>query len=44
MAPGFFIRASISATVRGIPGVRISQPFSVMTTVSSTRTPSFSSG
>ena len=38
-----FMNASISATVRGRPGVRFSQPVSVMTMVSSTRTPSFSS-
>lgn len=40
----FFMNASISATVRGSPGVRFSQPVSVMTTVSSTRTPRSSPG
>jgi hypothetical protein len=39
-----FMKASISATVRGRPGVRFSQPVSVMTMVSSTRTPRFSPG
>jgi len=39
----FLMNDSISATVLGRPGVRFSQPVSVMTMVSSTRTPSLSS-
>lgn len=42
--PPLRMNASISATVRGSPGVRFSQPVSVITTVSSTRTPRSSPG